>query len=105
MAELLTREQAKSLVDRVLARSQSEGCQVRVVSIMEGNTRFAWGFAGGLKYKLGPQVGIRADVRGYGTQTDLVETGWGCGYYDCGVVSYEKTIWQGDATAGVFIAF
>ena len=55
--------------------------------------------------KLGPQVGIRADVRGYGTQTDLVETGWGCGYYDCGVVSYEKTIWQGDATAGVFIAF
>jgi hypothetical protein len=75
------------------------------VTTPEGNTRFAWGFAGGLKYKLGPQVGIRADVRGYGTQTDLVETGWGCGYYDCGVVSYEKTIWQGDATAGVFIAF
>ena len=71
----------------------------------DSNTRFAWGVAGGLKYKLGPQVGIRADVRGYGTSTDLVETGWGCGYYNCGLVNYEKTIWQGDVTGGLYIAF
>ena len=41
MAELLTREEAKKLIDRVLARSKAEGCQVSVNSGIEGNTRFA----------------------------------------------------------------
>ena len=41
MAELLTRDEAKKLTDRVLARSKAEGCQVSVSSSMDGNTRFA----------------------------------------------------------------
>ena len=41
MAELLTREQAKALADRVLARSKAEGCQVSIGSSRDGNTRFA----------------------------------------------------------------
>lgn len=41
MAELLTRDEAKRLADRVLARSKAEGCQVSIGSSIDGNTRFA----------------------------------------------------------------
>ena len=41
MAELLTRDEAKRLTDRVLARSKAEGCHVSVSSSIDGNTRFA----------------------------------------------------------------
>jgi predicted Zn-dependent protease len=41
VAELLTREQARQLADRVLARSKAEGCQVGIGSFHDGNTRFA----------------------------------------------------------------
>lgn len=41
MAELLTRDEAKRLADRVLARSKAEGCQVSIGSSVDGNTRFA----------------------------------------------------------------
>ena len=41
MAELFSRDEAKRLTDRVLARSKAEGCQVSIGSIMDGNTRFA----------------------------------------------------------------
>jgi predicted Zn-dependent protease len=41
VAELLTREQAKQLADRVLARSKADGCQVSIGSGHDGNTRFA----------------------------------------------------------------
>jgi predicted Zn-dependent protease len=41
VADLLTRDEAKRLTDRVLAHSKAEGCQVIVGSGMDGNTRFA----------------------------------------------------------------
>lgn len=41
MAELLTRDEAKRLADRVLARSKADGCQVSISSSVDGNTRFA----------------------------------------------------------------
>jgi predicted Zn-dependent protease len=41
VAELLTRDEAKRLTDRVLSRSKAEGCQVSVSSSIDGNTRFA----------------------------------------------------------------
>jgi predicted Zn-dependent protease len=41
VAELLSRDEAKRLTERVLARSKADGCQVNVSSSLEGNTRFA----------------------------------------------------------------
>jgi len=41
VAELLTRDEAKRLADRVLARSKADGCQVSISSSVDGNTRFA----------------------------------------------------------------
>jgi len=41
VAEGLTREQARDLCERVLARSTADGCQVSLRSGADGNTRFA----------------------------------------------------------------
>jgi len=41
VADLLTRDEAKRLADRVLARSKAEGCLVSIGSGQDGNTRFA----------------------------------------------------------------
>jgi len=41
--DLLTRDQAKALTDRVLAMSTADETRVNVVSSWSGNTRFAAG--------------------------------------------------------------
>ena len=41
MAEWLSRDEARRLADRVLARSKAEGCQVSINSGAGGNTRYA----------------------------------------------------------------
>ena len=41
VTEILTRDQAKALCERILARSATDGAQVVVRSVMDGNTRYA----------------------------------------------------------------
>lgn len=76
-----------------------------VIEKLDSKTNFSWGFAGGLKYRLSPRFGLRGDIRSFGSSTDLVETGWACGYYDCGLVTFSQTIWQGDVTGGLYATF
>jgi hypothetical protein len=68
------------------------------------DTKFSFGIGGGIKYFPFRNVGLRADLRGFCT---VVESSGG--FISTGgvtVVSYSaSTLWQGQATLGVSVAF
>ena len=63
------------------------------------------GGIGGAKIVVNENVAIRFDARLYGSRTDVYDSGWWCGVFNCGVVSVSQTMWQGDLTAGFAIGF
>lgn len=74
-------------------------------STIPGETRFSWGFAGGVKYALTPRFGIRGDLRSFATGTDVADSMWACNYYECGEFTFDQTLWQGDVTGGLYVSF
>lgn len=74
-------------------------------STIPGETRFSWGFAGGVKYAITPRFGVRGDLRSFATGTDVADSAWACDVYGCDNFSFEQTLWQGDVTGGLYVSF
>ena len=68
-------------------------------SEVSSETRFSGNFGGGVKILFGPNVGVRLEGRGYWVDLD---TGSG-GHYDH--FDYNEGLYQGEASAGLIIAF
>jgi hypothetical protein len=76
-----------------------------VVEGLDSDTKFSLGFGGGVKFFASDRIGARVEFRGFSTNTDLSQTGWVCGYYNCFLVSGTQSIWQGEFRGGLIIAF
>ncbi len=71
---------------------------------LDDDLRFSFTIAAGANYYLTKNLGVRLDVRGFGT---VVESSGGLICADGGcVVNYRGDVmWQGEASASVFLAF
>jgi len=75
---------------------------------LSGGPYFSASFAGGAKCYLSPGLGIRLEVRGYGTfagsSSDIACSGGGSGGV-CFVNASGTALWQLEATAGLILRF
>jgi hypothetical protein len=66
--------------------------------------RFSFTLAVGANYYLTKNLGLRLDVRGFGIVTES-EGGFICADGGCAVSYASDVVWQGEATASVFLSF
>ena len=66
--------------------------------------RFGFGLGVGMNYYITKHVGVRMDVRGFGTIVDKGD-GFLCANGGCAAQWSETVFWQGEAAASVFVTF
>ena len=75
MPELLTRDQARALTDRVLAFATADETRVNVRAGWSGNTRFAGGeIMGAFRERIAAQPGEKIKIRPDGNTVHLFDT-------------------------------